>query len=114
MTYETTTINIPPLQEGNLQDLIHLELAESMPLDQFGDITVVVKSTSARTVILSGKKSTGEVLVTGQRIRVPLSAASTTGKAGDFEYEMDIKNLENQPILTIKGKGTIQAQINTL
>lgn len=113
-TYETLIYNIPPYQEGNLSDF-EFELDANFPIDQLGDITFQVRKKSGELLI--SKTLTDEespITITDRVINIPILPDDTIKRAGSYLYEIDFKNLNDEPFATIGGTFIINKQINTL
>lgn len=111
MTYKPATVNIPPLQEGNLADFLEVNFDTSFPLTEAPEIILKVKSKVIEKPFIKKKRSEGKIIVVDQNMTIPLQPEDTAGHAGDFEYELDFYNVFNQPFATFKGKGTIEREI---
>lgn len=110
-TYEKLRYDLKPFQEGNDSD-IELELEENFP--NYSDITLQVRNAQG-AVVISKTKSGGAITVSQAGVvRIPITPNDTLGKYGDYVYEIDFKNLEGKPFITMGGKMRIDKQINTL
>jgi hypothetical protein len=113
-TYETLIYNIPPYHEGNLSDF-EFDLDANFPIDQVGDITFQVRKKSGELLI--SKTLTDEenpITLTGMLVNIPILPEDTIKRAGSYLYEIDFKNLNDEPFATIGGTFTINKQINPL
>lgn len=111
MTFETLTLNIQPLQEGNIADLLDVEFAPEFPLTDVAEVECRIQQQGSQKAYVTKKLSTGGVTITGQVLTVPLLEADTAGHAGSYSYECDFINADGKSFFTIVGKGTINAQI---
>lgn len=111
-TFDKCIYDMPSFQEGNVADF-ELELGENFPIDSVSDITFQVKSVRGESLI-SKKKSSGEITLTGRVLTVPFPASDTKGKPGIHVYEMDFVNLHGSSFATIGGNFIINKEINTL
>lgn len=110
-TYDKLIKDLNPFQEGNDSD-IELELEDNFP--DYSDITFQVR-TAQGAAIISKTKSGGEITVSQARVvRIPIASEDTISKSGEYLYEIDFKNLEGKPFITMGGKLKINRQINTL
>ena len=113
MTYENLELNLEPLDENKLQDLIEYEFPVTFDLPTLvSKITCVLKSISTKEIVLTLDSDNGEILISGQVVRVPLRPEQTLGKADSYIYEIDHLNADGQNIFSIFGKVKIVAQIN--
>lgn len=112
-TYDKLTYNIPPYQEGNLQDF-EFDLDESFPVADVSDITFQARTVPGDVALISKKKSLSEITLTGRTVKVTFLPADTTGKAGKHAYEIDFVNASSQPFATIGGTFIINKQVNQL
>lgn len=111
MTFKPVTLNIPPLQEGNLADFLEVNFGANFPLTDVSEIVLKVQSKGTNKPFLTKRLSEGKITVAGQNMVIPLVPEDTANHAGDFEYELDFHNGLNQPFATFKGKGTIEREI---
>lgn len=111
-TYEKLKYDIPPYQEGNQSDFV-IELDDNFPLDEVSDITFQVKKTSGST-IMSKTKNEGSIALSGRIVTILINAEDTIGNVGTHVYEVDFKNMNHVPFITLGGTLTINKQINTL
>lgn len=110
-TYDKLEKDLSPFQEGNDSD-IEIELEDNFP--DYSDITFQVRTVMG-VAIVSKTKSAGEITVSqAGLVRIPIASEETIGKSGDYLYEIDFKNLEGKPFITMGGKLKINRQINTL
>ena len=113
MTFSNTEINLEPLDENKLQDLIEYEFPISFDVATLvARITCVLKSISTKEIVLTLDSEDGEILIDGQIVRIPLLPEQTIGKADSYTYEIDHLNADGQNIYSIFGKVKILAQIN--
>jgi hypothetical protein len=114
-TYDKCIYDIPPYQEGNLQDF-EFDIDEDFPIADVDEITFQVRSQYDNSVIISRKMSdsVNPILLAGRTITVPILPADTLGYPGVHQYEIDLVNTNNQPFATIGGKFTINAEIDKL
>ena len=113
MTFSNTEINLEPLNENKLQDLIEYEFPATFALPALVDwITCVLKSVSTKEIVLTLDSDNGEILINGQVVRIPLLPEQTLGKADSYIYEIDHLNAYGQNIYSIFGKVKILAQTN--
>lgn len=111
MTYKPAIVNIPPLQEGNVADFLELNFDPEFPMADVSEIVLRIKIKGDKSAYLIKKLSENKITVTGQNVVFPLQPEDTAGHTGDYEYEIDFHNAANKPFATIKGKGTIEAEI---
>lgn len=111
-TYEKFIYDIPPYQEGNEADF-EFELDANFPISQVQDITFQVRDIKMNELI-SLKRSTTGIALTGRVVSIKLLPADTTGRTGTHVYEIDFINANGNPFATIGGSFTINRQINTL
>ena len=113
MTYNNTELNLEPLDENKLQDLIEYEFPITFDVATLlSKITCVLKSISTKEIVLTLDSDNGEILISGQTVRVPLQPEQTLGKADSYIYEIDHLNAGGQNIYSIYGKVKILAQTN--
>lgn len=112
-TYDKLIYNIPPYQEGNLQDF-EFDLDENFPIGDVSEITFQVRTVPGDAVVMSKKKSENGITITGRTVRVVFEPSDTTGKAGNHVYELDFVNSSAQPFATIGGAYIISKQVNNL
>ena len=112
-TYEKLIYNIPPYQEGNLQDF-EFDLDDAFPITDVSDITFQVRTIPSEQAIISKKKSLSEITLTDRTVKITFVPADTTGNAGKHEYEIDFLNVSNQPFATIGGAFIVNKQVNSL
>ena len=113
MTYENLELNLEPLDENKLQDLIEYEFPVTFDVATLlSKITCVLKSISTKEITLTLDSDDGEILINGQVVRIPLTPEQTLGKADSYVYEIDHLNAIGENIFSIFGKVKILAQIN--
>ena len=113
MTYENLEVNLEPLDENKLQDLIEYEFPVTFDVSTLVDrITCVLKSISTKEIVLTLDSALNEILINGQVVRIPLQPNQTIGKADSYVYEIDHLNADGENIFSIFGKVKIVAQIN--
>ena len=113
MTFSNTEINLEPLDENKLQDLIEYEFPVTFDVATLlSKITCVLKSISTKEIVLTLDSALGEIIIDGQTVRIPLLPEQTIGKADSYIYEIDHLNADGQNIYSIFGKVKILAQIN--
>lgn len=112
-TYDKLVYNIPPYQEGNLQDF-EFDLDESFPVEDIDEITFQARSVPGDVALISKKLSLGEITVTSRAVKITFLPADTVGKYGKHAYEIDFVNASSQPFATIGGTFIINKQINQL
>ena len=113
MTFSNTEINLEPLDENKLQDLIEYEFPISFDVATLlSKITCVLKSISTKEIVLTLDSALGEIIIDGQTVRIQLLPEQTIGKADSYIYEIDHLNADGQNIYSIFGKVKILAQTN--
>lgn len=112
-TYDKLPYNIPPYQEGNLQDF-EFDLDESFPVEDIDEITFQARNVPGDVALISKKLSLGEITLTSRTVKITFLPADTTGKSGRHVYEVDFVNASSQPFATIGGTFIINKQINQL
>ena len=113
MTYDNTELNLDPIYEHKLQDLIEYEFPVTFDVAALvARITCVLKSISTKEIVLTLDSSLGEIIIDGQTVRIPLLPEQTIGKADSYTYEIDHLNAEGQNIYSIFGKVKIISEIN--
>ena len=113
MTFSNTEINLEPLDENKLQDLIEYEFPISFDVATLvARITCVLKSISTKEIVLTLDSALSEILINGQVVRIPLTPEQTLGNADSYVYEIDHLNAIGENIFSIFGKVKILAQIN--
>ena len=111
MTFDPLTLNLAPLQEGNIAELLDVEFEAEFPLTAVSEVICRIKQQGSQKAYLTKKLSTGDITIAGQVLTVPLSVADSLGHAGSFTYECDLYNLAGQSFATIKGAGQFVAEI---
>ncbi|GEM_PF-5513232 len=111
MTYKPCIVNLSPLQEGNLADFLNVNFNESFPLADVGEVVLSIRTKGDKSAYLVKKLSEGKIIVTNQNVLIPFLPEDSAGHAGDYDYELDFYNEQNQPFATLKGKGTIEREI---
>ena len=112
-TFDKCFYDIPPYQEGNECDF-EIGLADNFPLDRVSDITFQAKRPTGSVIMGNKKLSSGEITLTERTVKITFLPADTIGKAGTHIYELEFKNIEGNPFITMGGTLIINRQINTL
>jgi hypothetical protein len=111
MTFDPLTLNLAPLQEGNIADLLDVEFEAEFPLTAVSEVICRIKQQGEQRAYLTKKLSTGDITISGQILTIPLAEEDSAGHAGSFTYECDLLNLEGKSFATIKGTGSFVAEI---
>ncbi len=111
MTFETLILNIDPLQEGNVADLLDLEFEPEFPLASVSEIECRIKQRNAPLAYLTKKLSEGNIVVTDQVMVVPLAEEDSKDRPGGYTYECDFFNAEGKSFFTITGSGVFNPEI---
>lgn len=120
MGYDKLTVNIDYIQEGNKDDFT-FDLDTNFPVEDVGDITFQVRNSLGKEVF-SKKKTTGGITVAEDTTQTPslwtisvlFTPSDTKGKAGTHEYELDFKDKQGDPFMSIGGKFKVNKEVNTL
>ena len=113
MTYDNTELNLDPIYEHKLQDLIEYEFPVTFDVATLvARITCVLKSISTKEIVLTLDSDLGEIVIDGQTVRITLLPEQTLDKADAYTYEIDHLNADGQNIYSIFGKVKIISEIN--
>ena len=113
MTYDNTELNLEPIYEHKLQDLVEYDFPVTFDVPTLiSRVTCVLKSISTKEIVLTLDSDLGEIIIDEQTVRVPLLPEQTLGKADAYTYEIDHLNADGQNIYSIFGKVKIISEIN--
>lgn len=122
-TYDKLVYNIPPYQEGNLEDF-EFDIDVNFPIADVANITMEVREVTVQQLSTGIKKIIGELIMpvkslqagsitlTNRTVNIPFEPSDTKGKAGVYEYEIDFVNAQGKPFATIGGRFTINPEVN--
>ena len=111
MTYEKLTYDIPPYQEGNLQDF-EFAIDNNFDVSLINDITFEVRNCKGGTII-NKRLSQGQISLIGNTVTIPILPEDTTGNGGTHSYELDFINSEGQQFFTMGGKFVVMEEFKT-